>query len=368
MKIISRNSPGHLLMICAVATLFGCQPTERQAQPSASWALGPFVKVDSVNPVLTPGENKFLDPILKKEVLWDEKDVFNPAAVVRDNKLYLLFRAEDQIGRYAGTSRLGLASSDDGLHFTKLPAPVFFPAEDSMKSVEWEGGVEDPRLVEHPDGGYLLTYTAYDGKTARLCFATSPDLLRWTKLGTVLTGKYRDVWSKSGAIVAERQGERIVATKVKNEYWMYFGDTQLYLAHSPDLLHWSPILQGDSLKPVLSPRQGMFDSRLVESGPFALRTEAGIVLIYNSMNLHEGGAADPGPDAYSAGQALFDPNDPSQLIDRTPNWFMKPDRPYEINGQVNQVVFLEGLAWFHDQWFLYYGTADSRIAVAVSKP
>ena len=38
----------------------------------------------------------------------------------------------------------------------------------------------------------------------------------------------------------------------------------------------------------------------------------------------------------------------------------------EITGQVNNVVFLEGLSFYNNQWWLYYGTADSRIAVAKS--
>jgi predicted GH43/DUF377 family glycosyl hydrolase len=46
-------------------------------------------------------------------------------------------------------------------------------------------------------------------------------------------------------------------------------------------------------------------------------------------------------------------------------FFMKPDRPYEIMGQVNHVCFAEGLVQYKNKWFLYYGTADSRIAVAV---
>ena len=54
------------------------------------------------------------------------------------------------------------------------------------------------------------------------------------------------------------------------------------------------------------------------------------------------------------------------MIDRLENNFMKPDKPYEITGQINQVCFLEGLVPFHGKWFLYYGTADSRIAVATS--
>ena len=82
-----------------------------------SWALLPFTKVDSVNPVLTPGKARFTDPILQKEIAWEEKDVFNPATVVKDGKIYLLYRAQGKIGHPAGTSRIGLASSTDGLHF-----------------------------------------------------------------------------------------------------------------------------------------------------------------------------------------------------------------------------------------------------------
>jgi predicted GH43/DUF377 family glycosyl hydrolase len=45
---------------------------------------------------------------------------------------------------------------------------------------------------------------------------------------------------------------------------------------------------------------------------------------------------------------------------------MKPDRYYETIGQVNQVCFIEGLVKLRGKWFMYYGTADSRIAVAVN--
>ena len=343
------------------------KPAEESSDKDTSWALLRFVKSDTSNPVLTAGNNSFICPILKKEVLWDEKDVFNPAAVVRDGKIYLLFRAEDKIGKFAGTSRLGLASSEDGLHFTKMTEPVFYPDNDSMRIYEWEGGVEDPRVVESEDGKYILTYTAYDGNLARLCLATSTDLLHWTKQGLVLSGKYKDTWSKSGAIVAKQQGEKIIAQKVNGKYWMYFGDTDLFMATSEDLIHWQPLEENGKLKSVLKPRPGYFDSRLVESGPYALLVDKGILLLYNGMNLDEGGDASLAKGAYCAGQALFDSTDPAKLIDRLEKNFLMPDKPYEITGQVNQVCFIEGLVPFKGNWFLYYGTADSKIAVAVNK-
>jgi beta-1,2-mannosidase len=360
-----------LFVLALIGAVISCkvQPEqkeiENESKSDTTWALLPFIKVDTVNPVLTAGGLSFRCPVWKKNIKWEEKDVFNPAAVVRDDKIYLLYRAEDQVGKYAGTSRIGLAESTDGLHFTKMPAPILYPDNDSLKIYEWEGGIEDPRVVETNDGRYILTYTAYDGKVARLLIATSTDLIHWTKHGLVLKGKYKDTWSKSGAIVAGQQGSKIIAEKIEGKYWMYFGDTDLFMATSDDLINWQPVETDGKLKPVLKPRPNYFDSRLVESGPYALVRDGGILLLYNSMNLETGGDTTLAPGAYCTGQALFDKNDPTKLIDRLEKYFMKPEKDYEINGQVNQVCFIEGMVPFKDRWYLYYGTADSKIAVAV---
>jgi beta-1,2-mannosidase len=370
----------HIFYLVTIVTCVSCKtPSSTEtasdvnydstSTDSTSWAMLPFIKIDSVNPILEAGNNTFVCPILKRSVKWEEKDVFNPAAVVRNGKVWMLFRAEDKIGKYAGTSRLGLAISNDGVHFDKQKEPVFYPANDSLKIYEWEGGVEDPRVVETPDGKYIMTYTSYDGKTARLMLATSEDLSKWTKHGIVLKGKYKNAWSKSGAIVARQIDNRIVAEKVNGKYWMYFGDTNLFLASSDDLINWQPLEENGAWKKVLEPRAGYFDSRLVESGPYALMQDAGIMLIYNGMNLDgQGRDTTLAPGAYCGGQALFDKNDPSKIIQRLEKNFIKPDKAYETAGQVNQVCFLEGMAAFNGKWFLYYGTADSKIAVAVYDP
>jgi predicted GH43/DUF377 family glycosyl hydrolase len=285
--------------------------------------------------------------------------------VVRNDTIFLFYRAEDTIGKYAGTSRIGLAWSVDGVHFTRNKVPVLYPDEDFMKRYEWEGGIEDPRLIEREAGLYIMTYTAYDGQLARLCLASSHDLIHWTKHGLVLPDQFVDTWSKSGAIVGKQKGDKVLAEKINGKYWMYFGDTDLFMATSEDLIHWQPILENGKLKSVLTPRAGYFDSQLVESGPYALITDKGILLLYNGMNLEEGGDPEIAKGAYCAGQALFDTNDPTRLTNRLEKNFLRPDQPYEMQGQVNQVCFIEGMVPYHDKWFLYYGTADSKIGVAV---
>jgi predicted GH43/DUF377 family glycosyl hydrolase len=148
---------------------------------------------------------------------------------------------------------------------------------------------------------------------------------------------------------------------------MYFGDTDLFMATSDDLIHWEVVENEESKKmiPMLQPRPGYFDSRLVEPGPFALLREQGILLIYNSSNSQNFNDPDLPPFTYSASQALFDKRNPYKLIDRLNKYFIYPDKPYEKTGEVNNVCFVEGLVFFKSQWLLYYGTADSKIAVAI---
>jgi predicted GH43/DUF377 family glycosyl hydrolase len=344
-------------------------PLVAHIDSSTDWALIPFTKVDSVNPVLIPGGSTFFDPLLRGSVKWEEKDVFNPAIVVKKGKLYMLYRAQDKTGRPAGTSRIGLAVSDDGYHFIRRPVPVLYPAEDAEKKLEWEGGCEDPRVVQDERGIYYMTYTAFDGQTARLLVATSPDLLHWTKHGSAFAdaynGKYSRSWSKSGSIVSRYPGGKIVATKINGKYWMYWGDKDIWAATSDDLIHWTPVEMGSALKIVVGTRSGHWDSDLVESGPPAMITKEGILLIYNGKNRLADGDSSLPEGMYGGGQVLLDIHDPTKVLRRLDHNFIHPDKPYEITGQVDQVCFLEGLADFRGRWLLYYGTADSRIAVAV---
>ncbi len=365
-----------IIGVLSLLILVGCNANTQQAKvetekvetkKTEDWAMLNFMKVDSLNPILEPSSSQvFSCPISNKEVKWEERNVLNPSAVVKDGKVYLIYRAQDK----EMTSRLGLAISEDGLHFKKQTAPIFFPDNDNMKNYEWKGGIEDPRIVESEDGTYIMTYTSYDGKTARLCLASSKDLKNWTKHGLVLgEGKYKDTWSKSGAIVAKQQDGKIVATKIKGKYWMYFGDTDLFMATSNDLIHWEVAENEENKKmiAVLHPRMGYFDSRLVEAGPFALLQEQGILLIYNGSNAANYNDLKLPKFTYSASQALFDKENPFKLIDRMESYFIHPDKPYEKTGEVNEVCFVEGLVFFKNQWLLYYGTADSKIAVAVRK-
>ncbi|MBA3937332.1 MAG: glycosidase, partial [Planctomycetes bacterium] len=115
----------------------------------------------------------------------------------------------------------------------------------------------------------------------------------------------------------------------------------------------------------LCARRQRFDSHLVEPGPPPLLTDQGILFIYNSANSGTHGDPRLPVHAYSAGQVLLDARDPLAVIGRSTAPFFMPERGHELTGQVGNVTFLEGLVHFRGAWFLYFGTADSTIAVAV---
>lgn len=358
-----------LILLCSL--LLSISFLKAQSEPS----LDPndFYK-PAHNPVLGPDSSyKFLDPLSNKEVRWQRADVFNPAAVVRKGKVCVLFRAEDNPEAAIGgrTSRIGLAESADGIHFTKYPYPVLYPSRDHFGSYDHPGGCEDPRIVQTSDGLYVLLYTSWNGKVARLSVAFSKDLIHWEKNGPAFLkadgGKFMDSWSKSGSVVTRMDHGRIIAAKIKGKYWMYWGEQFINLAWSENLHDWYPLLSDlGGLRKVAKPRKGKFDSDLTECGPPALWTQKGIILLYNGKNATDENADPFLPrGTYSTGEIVFDPLDPARVIGRSEAPFLKPTLPHEMSGQYQAgTTFAEGLVYFKGRWILYYGTADSFVGVA----
>jgi predicted GH43/DUF377 family glycosyl hydrolase len=329
------------------------------------------------NPVLQADSSfTFKDPITHKIVRWQKADVFNPGAIIKDNKVYLLYRCEDNPAAAIGgrTSRLGLAESEDGIHFKKFSTPVLYPDSSKFMQYDYPGGCEDPRLVQAEDGMYVVTYTSWNSKVARLSIAFSNDLFHWQKKGPAFAkaynGKFLKSWSKSGSIITKFVNNKQVAAKINGKYWMYWGEHFINIAWSDNLYDWTPVLNSSGrLKSLAAPRPKKFDSDLTECGPPAIITGKGIVLLYNGKNATSENADTKLPrGTYSVGEIVFDKNDPQKIISRSDTCFLKPSLPHETSGQYRAgTTFAEGLVFFKHKWFLYYGTADSYVGVAVSK-
>ncbi|CAK7894159.1 hypothetical protein CAAN1_02S07162 [[Candida] anglica] len=334
---------------------------DKNYKAPSSFPIGPHFTKYKHNPILRPNpENE-----------WESAYIYNATAIVIEDKVFLLYRAQNA----AKTSSVGLAWSTDGYNFTRFPQPILKPTE------PWEngGGCEDPRVVRDPKSKlFIMTYTSYDRWRARLCVAVSENLFEWKKYPPIIspdsswhdiaievdgTKIIREAWSKSGAVITERH-------KDTGKYYMIWGDCAFHLAESDDLRHWH--LTSNDYHSNLFAR-GIFNwqDKLIEPGaaPIKLDYKDGskrnhYVLFYNSATL--GGGNLP-KDTYSISQMLIDYDDifsgPAARLEKP---IIIPDQDNERNGQVDKVVFTEGIVQFKGKWFLYFGQGDSELGVATT--
>ncbi len=286
------------------------------------------------NPILEPTGKGF-----------EAERVYNPAVIVMDDAFWMFYRAE------AGdrcTGRIGLAKSQDGIHFTRHPEPIIVPEHDYE-----EYGCEDPRIVRFGDT-YWLTYVGNSSKgPGHICLASSTDLVNWAKYGSALqpTKAWDSLQVKAGVIVPK---------KVNGKYVMYFTgevrawETAIGIAYSDDLLHWYEPLR----EPVVKPREGHFDSKGVETGTNPVLTPEGILMVYSGWN----------PDnVYKAGGILFSNEDPIKVFWRSNEPILEPAVNWgERFGCANHMV-AESLLRHDGCWWLYYGAADRVCCVATAR-
>jgi beta-1,2-mannosidase len=351
---------------------------------------------DAGNSVMSvmPGESKktFHDPVKRRQVQW-EQDIYSPAFAVADGKLYCVYRAFGDDEEW----RLGLAWSDDGIHFTRSDKPLLYarPEDDFLRVLgDIRKGVSygDPHIMADSGGTFYLYFGFFHfGNTTndqQLAVATSRDLRNWNVRGRVfgpVAAKDHDViperapWRLLNATVVSRlEKGRFAAAKIGGKYWMYFncyatkGPYCLCVATSDNLLEWTPLRdrKGQLVNP-LPLRPGRFDSWYTDPVAAVLRTD-GILLIYNGVNAEhdKGGDRRLAYYAHYPAQALFDRNAPIRLLQRGSSPFKGGDTELEKKP----IVFWSAPlyeAWslvpFHGELLLYWNHAFGRRSIGLWK-
>ena len=316
----------------------------------------------------------------KTDLEFENEGVLNPAAIQEGNTVHLFYRAV----RNGNYSTIGYCKLDGPLTVAdRWDKPLMVPEFDYESH-----GIEDPRIVKIDDL-YYMTYTAYDGTSARGALATSENLRHFNKQGIIVppityaefvflaetAGKvnekyYRNhkfyyqeadpdkkimLWDKNVVFFPRRingnlvflhrirPGIQIVSIhsleELTLEFWKnYFLNLQDHIVLDPVYEH---------------------ESGYVGSGCPPIETEHGWLLIYHGAEETDKGLV------YSAcAAALLDLNDPGKVIARLPYALFSPEQEWELKGDVNNVVFPTGTALFGDTLYIYYGAADERIATA----
>lgn len=288
--------------------------------------------------------NPLLEP--RPESYWEAKAVFNPAAVKLNGEVHLLYRAMSE----GNTSVLGYARSEDGYRIDeRSDSPVYSPREEfEKKKTPGNSGCEDPRLTKIEDELYM-TYTAYDGENpTRVALSTIKvtDFLdqRWNWSEPRLISP-PGIDDKNSCII-EHDGRYVIFHRIYPCIWIDFVD---------DLNFKDQWIKG---RAIIKPRDNKWDSRKVGIAAPPLETEAGLLLLYHAS----------GDDKkYRVGAVLLEPQNPTQIKARTEKPLLEPEKDYEINGQVQNVVFPCGAVKKNDELLIYYGGADKVVAGARMK-
>ncbi|MFS0725708.1 glycoside hydrolase family 130 protein [Paenibacillus sp. 1P07SE] len=256
----------------------------------------------------------------------DESLDFSDPRVVRDsegNTLYL-----------TSISHLRAARSRDGLRFEVDASPTVLPAG---RLEAW--GIEDPRITRLEDR-YYTTYSAVSEKGVAVGLLSSSDLNTYEREGLILAPTNKDV-----ALFPE---------KIGGKYWMLhrpvpegLGSPEMWVASSPDLIHWGDHRFQMGLRP------GLWDSARIGAGCVPIKTDEGWLILYH-------GADDQ--HNYAMGAALVDLERPDRVLARMEQPLMVPEAEYETSGFFANVVFACGAVVDDDKIMMYYGASDDTMA------
>ncbi len=282
------------------------------------------------NPILTVDDWPYL-----------ANSVFNAAAVRFGDHTLLLVRVEDR----RGISHLTVAKSADGISNWDIDPEPTFPADPERHPEElW--GVEDPRITFVPETGeYLITYTAYSEGGPLVSLARTRDFRKFERFGPIMPPEDKDAalfpvkFNGRWAMI-----HRPVSANVPAHMWMSF---------SPDLKHW-----GDTRILMRARSGGWWDANRIGLSPPPMETPKGWLVLYHGVRMTAAGSI------YRLGAAMLDRNDPTKVIRRSDEWLFSPQETYERTGDVSDVVFSCGWVRTGDRVRLYYGAADTAIALA----
>jgi predicted GH43/DUF377 family glycosyl hydrolase len=269
--------------------------------------------------------------------------VMNAAATQVGDETVLLCRVEDR----RGFSHLTCARSRDGASNWVVDDRPALAYDGTHPEEEW--GLEDPRVTFVAElDRWIITYTAFGREGPGVALAQTADFRTFERLGMVMSPE-----DKNAALLSRRVGGDWVLfhrpTSVQG--------ADVWLSRSSDLRSWR------SPERVLGRREGgWWDAARVGMGPPPLETPEGWLVVYHGVRQTVAGGL------YRAGLALLDLEDPARVLRRSAEWVLGPSADYEVSGDVPNVVFPCGLVHHPetDKLFLYYGAADSRVALATA--
>ncbi len=297
-------------------------------------------------------ENPILVPDDKLE--WEKGGAFNGCVVVRDGVYHMVYRALSspklQSGVDMQVSSIGYASSTDGVHFGEHKL-LISPSE------EWEKyGCEDPRIT-YFEGKFYIFYTAlsqypFGPAGIKLGVAVTKDFINFEKHPVTTFN------SKAMALFPERINGKMTAILTINTDLPPAKVTIAQFDKEEDIFskdYWNNWYQ-NSFDHTVYLLRNIRDQ--VELGAPPIKTDKGWLVVYSYIKNYLSNNKTFGIEA-----VLLDLENPQKVVARTNEALITPREKYELEGYVPNVIFPSGALVNNGKLFVYYGAADTRVAM-----
>ncbi|MBN2455538.1 MAG: hypothetical protein JXB29_03225 [Sedimentisphaerales bacterium] len=287
------------------------------------------------------------NPILSvKDWPYNANSVFNAAAVEVNGQTLLLVRVED----FRGISHFTVARSNNGIADWDIDkVPTLRPDPANHPEELW--GIEDPRVTWIEKlGKWIIAYTSFSKGGPLVSLATTEDFKVFERLGPVMPPEDKDA-----ALFPKQFGGKwaMIHRPVARSPNI---PANIWLSFSSDLWHW-----GNHQEIIYAREGSWWDANRIGLSAPPLETSKGWLILYHGVR------STPSGSIYRLGLVLLDLENPSHVIRRTDEWIFGPKATYERDGDVDNVVFPCGWILRDGNIHMYYGAADSCIALATAK-
>ena len=298
------------------------------------------------NPILSPLPNHPFEDLAS----------YNGSVVKIGDTYHIYYRAQEKPKDYMGgvnlsLSTIGHAKSKDGYNFTDR-TQLLKPEYDFEKF-----GLEDPRATVIEDT-LVIFYTAlsqfpFNADGIKVAVAISTDFKTFTKHPVTPFN------AKAMTLFPERINGKLAAILTVDPDKK---PPKICLALFDDFTQiWSQSYwenwQKNIDEHILPFEYGSKDH--VEIGAAPVRTDEGWLLIYSYIKNYLTDYKQFGIEAI-----ILDAGNPFELVGKTRAPLMTPEKDYELNGMVPNVIFPTGAILKDKELDIYYGAADTSVAVA----
>lgn len=280
------------------------------------------------------------NPIIGRYHIPTSNSIFNSAVVSFENGFAGVFRCDDRNIRM----NIHAGFSDDGIHWDISHQPIVMSQGDNSKVTA--GYRYDPRVTYIEDRYWVTWCNEYHGPT----------------IGIAYTFDFQSFYQCENAFLPYNRNGVLFPQKIDGKYAMLsrpsdnghtaFGD--IFVSYSPDMKYWG---EHRHVFGTTSFEQSAWQCLKVGAGSVPILIDEGWLIFYHGVIKTCNGYR------YAMGGAILDADQPDKVLVRGGAYLLGPHAPYEMMGDVPNVIFPCAALIEDNRVVVYYGAADTSVCL-----